>query len=351
MKSLITLLLIPCFVACQTNRTELEQLYLSKKYNEVIRIAQQKLELDHNDLEANSFFGQSLVKKNDFKNGLKYLEKADSLETENLARKLWINLSKAIALYQLDEYSKAQICVTKCIDLNSTKIGMKELNQFALICGFKEFYPQWNIVESEHFRFHFPPNSNIEDKSLFINKYESSFNEIQSFFNSVIPKKIDAIIWNNDEDAKSLGIEFLAFAIPPFVTLHTNKYHTVGHEMTHIITYFASAGKIKTNNFVYEGTSVCFDNTHESKINRAILYKKDHNYNTKIDLKDVWRNPKDYPEWIVYYLGSEVIRDLIDNYSKDKFIQLINSPSFESAVSIYGSDLNTVLENIEIKIN
>lgn len=53
----------------------------------------------------------------------------------------------------------------------------------------------WSVVETEHFRFHFPPRPRVSPET-FAAAEEQAFSRLRATFTESLPGKIDFYVWN-----------------------------------------------------------------------------------------------------------------------------------------------------------
>ena len=214
------------------------------------------------------------------------------------------------------------------------------------INGKDDFYKNWTTVNSNHFIFHFPPNSLVSNKQQFASNHEQAYAKLNSFFNTRVPQKIEYFVWNYSQEAENFGIGILSFAVPQFCIIHVHAMQSIGHEITHVITYYLPGSTGIKTKFINEGIATYFD------LNNRIVYGGPgfRKPSEKISLKEAWMNNYKYSDYVYYFLGAEVLKLLNQRFGKIKLIQLIENQSYENAKKLYGSELDKVLSEVESKI-
>jgi hypothetical protein len=247
----------------------------------------------------------------------------------------------------LQDYDNSKKSAKECIKLIVTKNANRYAYKAILFFGFDDFYKNWKIVESINFRFHFQNMSDSEIKS-YISSREETFQSINKFFNSKLPKKIDFFVWESRMDAKNLLSTNLGFADPGFCIVHSHYQQTKGHEMTHVISNY-STKIINITGLINEGTAVCFD---QSNMNKEQIVKDWLKANDKkISIVEIWANWKNYPQDLTYPLSGLFVKELIDNFGQEKFIEFFGNQTYENAGLVFGPNLDKVIKEFENKIN
>lgn len=343
-------LLLNVSILAQNLDKELRDLYYSRKFNELIKISAEYLKSDSLNPVFNLWYGEGLVELGFFNEGKPYVQKAIENIKDNDGRKAWALNYLARIEFLTQNKLKAKQLLIDCISTNSTQKAIESAEYLLIELGLDDYYFNFEVIESEHITFHFQPNSIVTDKEQFIESREKAFQKILKFFGVKIPKKIDFIVWNSNEDAKKIGIKSLGYASPKFCVIHSRSNQTRGHEITHIITHYLSNDQIKTR-FVNEGIAACFDLSNNNRLEIVKKQKKTDSTQVIVSIKEAWANPKAYSEWVYYPLAGEFLSRLLDKWEKNKLLELLKNQTYENALSIYGDELNKIINELENEIN
>lgn len=326
---------------------ELEKLYISKEYKTVIEKGKLLIQSDPNNINFNLLVGRSLTDLTDFKNAVPYLELVVKKDKTNSWQKAWALTYLGACYFMLQDYNNSEAAINECINLNATKNATNSAYGQTLIFGFNDFYKTWKIVETDNFRFHFQ-NINLIEIEKYTSDREIAYKEINGFFKSTLPKKIDFYVWESREDAMKVLRKNLGFANPNYCIVHTYYQQTIGHEMTHVISNYTTEIINKTR-FINEGSAVCFD---LSSNDRFKLVKDWIAANNKqITILDCWANGEKYGEEILYPLSGVFVKELIDNFGTEKFLEFFKNQTYENAKLVFGNKLDIMIEEFEKKIN
>lgn len=350
LKLIAILFVIASSLLAQDIQKELSDLYNQKNYDELFKRTDEFLQKDPNDPTANLIKGRALVDMGKFNEGRPFIENAIRHDNNQSWKKAWGLNYLGLINFMNGNQKEAKANFEDCLLMNATKNVSKTAKNILLFFGLDQHYDNWKIVESEKYIFHFPPNTEIENIDSFINAREEAFKSVNDFFNVTIPKKIDFIAWNNNEDARVIGIPQLGFSKPEYCLIHSRYNQTLGHEITHIISHYYSESIIKSR-FINEGISVAFDLTNEDKLKSAQKLKLEDNFKGTISILEAWNNPKKYSEWVYYPFAGEFIKRLLEKGGKDNFLKLVSNQTYESAKKIYGIELVEVINDLEEDIN
>jgi tetratricopeptide (TPR) repeat protein len=348
-KFFTTIFILTSLISYGQNATidDLWKLYNSQDFKSVIEKAKPLIETDPTNIDLNLVMGRSLTDQADFKNALPYLELVVKNDNTNSWKKAWALSYLGTCYFMLQDYNKSESSLNECISLNATKNVTNNAYGQTLLFGFNEFYKTWKIVETDNFRFHFQ-NMNATEIEKYTSEREVAYKEINGFFKSTLPKKIDFFVWESREDAMKVLKANLGFSKPNFCIVHTHYQQTIGHEMTHVISNYTSAIKNKTR-FINEGTAVCFDLSNHNKLKMVKDWIVANN--KQIAIKDCWAGGEKYGDEILYPLSGLFVKELIYNFGKEKFLEFFKDQTYENAKLIFGNKLDTMIEEFEKKIN
>lgn len=326
---------------------DLWKLYQSQDYEKVIKETKPHLDTDSLKLDINLLLGRTYADKGDFKSAIPHLDYTVNNDKNNSWRKAWALGYLGTCYFVLEDYNNSRKSTKECFELNGTKNATRYAYKRIILLGFDDFYEDWKIIESDNFRFHFQ-NMSDSDIDRYISSREIAFKNINEFFRSELPKKIDFFVWNSRENAKNLLRANLGFADPYFSIVHSHFKQTKGHEMTHVISNY-STKIIKKTGLINEGTSVCFDQTNHDKEKVVKDWLKTND--KKLSINNIWTNWKEYPEELSYPLSGLFVKDLIDNFGRDKFIEFFGNQTYDNAKLVFGDKLDKVINDFENMIN
>lgn len=330
--------LIGFCVSSYSQKSEMSNALKNKEFEKVIQLGKQLIESEPNDFDGLLTIGIAYNNLNEFEKAIPFLEKAKDYSEKDWQFS-WSYIELMESYFAIGNIEKAKKYYKKSLGYNGTKNSTKKLKGLALLFGFDSFYQGWETLETENITFHFQNGTSIIDKESFINEREEAFLNINTFFSSDLPKKIDFFVWkSNDEAIKILKIS-LGFTIPKYCISHNRDNQTKGHEIAHNISFWFD----NTNNknwFISEGIGVYFDQT---KANR-VLQKQ------KVDIKDLWINGNNYSEEILYPIAGAFVENLV-LFDKEKFLELCKNQTYENAELIYGNELRKIISdfNNELK--
>ncbi|WP_346856722.1 tetratricopeptide repeat protein [uncultured Draconibacterium sp.] len=340
-----------CFIICfivnaqSLQEQELNNLYSSKKTDQLIDKAIEYLKSDPDNLNYNVILGRTLTEIGNYNEALPYLQFAVD-NGDSSGKELGLGFL-GICYYMLSDFEKSESALRACINLNTSHNANEISARVAGLLGYEEFYNDWKVVESNNFCFHF---QNMDDTEIrrYVESREKAFKEINTFFESSLPKKIDFFVWDSREDAKRILHKDLGFAEPAYCIIHSYFNQSKGHEITHVISHYTWAISEKTR-FINEGTAVCFDQTNQNRLNKVKYWIRTND--KRIEIRDFWQNGREYSEEVLYPLAGLFVQELIEKFGREKFLEFFKNQSYENAQVVYGMELFMFIKEFENRIN
>lgn len=331
----------------QADINKLHSLFYSRNYTDVLTETDRYLSVNSNDPAANLYKGQTLYMLGRFDEALKYLGMAErylSADSELYASEL---LYSGVSYYILNKPVKAKEILLRCTASGKKYTAVSEAKKGLLILGMDPVYDSWTKLETKNIVFHFPPDSYVQVKKAFAEARQKAFENISQYFGYKQNGRIDCYVWNESMDAEKKGLDRPGFAEPKLKIIHTASDQTKGHEIAHIVMQ-NSIRPESTNKFIEEGTARYFDMSSTDRLEAAHIILQGFGYSGKISIKEIWQNPRSYPEAVLATVGSLLVEKLAsDTVNKDNFLSLLKYQTYEKAYEIYGDSIDSIISDIE----
>ena len=295
---------------------------------------------------AYQIIGQALVRQGKYSEAIAYLEKGKNSVNAEPSIRAWCMHDLGVAYFMRGDYAKTKENIYACIDMNATANSVRSARGAADLFGISDLYGTWIKKETKHFIFHFQELPQHAEQ--YIAMKEMAFDSINRFFRAALPKKIDYFVWQDTKQAEKLFHEPLAFTKPLFCVTHTSLQNSPGHEMTHSISSYVVNIKT-TNKLIFEGVAAYFDLSGRDRMKEIKSIAPRINY--IISIKSIWISNEHTSATVLYSLGAVLTGSLIQNFGRDKFIQLLADQSYENARKIYGPALDELIAGLEKEIN
>lgn len=196
---------------------------------------------------------------------------------------------------------------------------------------------QWGVVRSNHIDYYFQTADNWTDEvGGYVNDHENAYGQLDAIFQAQLPQKLRFYIWTDTALARRTLHEGLGFAIPYVCVVNVRPEQTVGHEMTHVLSYWAGGiTPTYVTRFINEGVAVAFDLSSGSKIDQAKSAIKGQNIKSVLDL---WTGGNQASESVLYPVAGAFMEYMYKQNQPGKFDSLIKYQTIASAQTIYGND-------------
>ncbi len=293
--------------------------------------------------------GRILADLGKYLEAVSYLQKSIELDSSKTEITGWAYGVLGQCYFMLDKYEESGIALNKCIKLNSTPNSVKYAKKRMFGYGFDKYFSKWTIVETEHIRFHIQKANKYTNLEVFTKLREEAFVKIQDELGSQLPKKIDFFVWVDKKEPLKKFKMNLGFANPETVCIYSHSRQTVGHEITHVLSHYMGENPSKTG-LINEGLAVYFNMVHGKKMDFLKDVMKSKNY-TNLKVMDFWNNFRNYKDEISYPFAGAFMEKLVSTYGIENLKPLLVNQTYESALAIYGTNFNSVIEEFEKEVN
>lgn len=271
------------------------------------------------------------------------------LRAEKSATKEWQFMAVYTELtesyFSLGNKEKAIEYYNKTLSHKGTETDVEKRERLSVLMGLNPLFKNWKTLETKHIRFHFQDISMIENVQAYTDEREKAYGKIHRFFLSELPKKIDFFIWKSEKKASEILGKSIDFSAPRYCVAHTKIGTTKGHEIAHNIAFW-SERSINITPLIYEGIGVYFDQIDLDKM----LLAKSAIQNQRINVKQLWLNPKDYSKEILEAVAGAFVEKLIQ-FDKKKFLELCRNQSYQNAEYIYETELRNIITEFNRDLN
>jgi tetratricopeptide (TPR) repeat protein len=346
----LLLSLVPDSLIAQDDTSAvLWELYQKGRYAEVIALSQSRLDDGETSPGVYLAMGRSLVDTQEYERSLPFLQSAVDGDTAETWIYAWGQVYLGNASYLLGDQGQARESWILARDCGATRNATGTAHQSLLLLGLAEVYEGWSEMETEHFDFRFSNRLSELDRAAYAERREAAYAKISDWFEGGPAKKIMYFIWADSEESIAAGVGPLGFARPHLHVIHSAANQTVGHEMTHIISYHART-PLQSNGLINEGTAVCFDQTGRDQLERARAIMADQENVLRVAVKAAWVDWTLMPEEHSYPVAGAFVSMLVDRGGREKFLEFFGDQSLAHAQAVYGDDLEQWITDFERKL-
>lgn len=209
----------------------------------------------------------------------------------------------------------------------------------------------WTTFRTDHFLFRFSDRLADLDRAAFARRREEAYAAITAWFGGGPKQPIRMVVWADQDEATSFGMPTLGFSRPQINLVETLVNQTVGHEMTHVISWHAIPSQHRTG-LVNEGTAVFMDQTGRDRL--ALARKTLAEARTEagaplpaVSLRALWDDWTLLPDDVSYPVAGAWIERLVAKGGREKFLAFFTDQSREHAREVYGADLEAWIDGFE----
>lgn len=333
----LSLLLIAPASAQDSPNQDLNDLYGQGQKERVLELAWERLASSPDDRELNLLVGRCLVDLGRAHEGKPYLQRVvDDKQAD--WRHAWAQFYLGTIAVQDGDDDTARVLWTEVRDAkltqNVARSAAGSLRGFAL----DEAFADWRSLRTEHCVFVFSPAHADRDLQEFADAHEKAWQHLTSFFGGMPPWSVRYVVWDSVEEARNLaGIQSLGFARPEACLVHCRWDQTLGHELTHVVSYQVLKPTARTG-LINEGLAVCFDLSGRDRLVTAQQAAGAAGL-TAIDLPAWWEQPPTGQDACFYPVAGAWVQTLLDRGGKEALLALCREQSLANAQVIYGDSL------------
>ena len=347
---LITLISTPVLAQEKGPADDLWEIYKEGQFEEVVTKGRVLLATDNETAQVNLAVGRSLVHLEKYDEAFPYLTKSVQQDQDKTWVYAWAQVYLGLTNWKLGDDERASQAFILARDCVATKNATRNAVNYMLRLGLSEFFADWIPFETDHFSFRFSGRLTDFDRAEFARSHEEAYAVITKWFGGQPDEKIRFLLWSNQDEADEVSIGALGFSKPEMYLVHARKGQTVGHEMTHVISYYALKPTNRTG-LINEGIAVHMDLTNRDQMKRAQELRQTAELEKiKTSIPAMWEDWSLAPSEYSYPLAGAFVAMLIDKGGKEKFLEFFKDQSYSHAKLVYGSDLSGWINDFEEKL-
>jgi len=326
-----------------SQKKEMVEAFRNDDLKKAIELAAKIISVDSIDIDANLMLLKAYNEKGDFPNALSYLKKCELLADKDWV-KSWVAIESIKTYFGLGNIDEAKKAFFQANEIKGTENSFKELKYIGLLFGFDKIYEDWKIRTSENIIFHFEETISLAEMDRIVSTRQKAFQEINIFYNSKLPKKIDFFVWNQKERHNEHLKTDLGFTKANYCVSHNRHDQSPGHEIAHNISFWKNFDNIRTK-FINEGIGVYFD---QQKNDKMYVARQTFRKNA-VDVRAIWKNHETVADDVLYPIAGAFVEFLI-KYDKNKFLKLVENQTYDSAEKIYDGKIEELISLFYIEL-
>jgi hypothetical protein len=200
--------------------------------------------------------------------------------------------------------------------------------------GYDTLGIHWMTIERSNITYYFQ-GTGVKGASLYTDLHEEAYAKLDQVFKAKMPQKLRFFVWTDWQLAAQL-VGPLGFTVPDECVCNVAASQTLGHEMTHALSYWAEGIPPTTlSRFINEGLAVSFDLRETDRIKEAKESISGENIQS---VADVWSGSYVPGDEALYLLGGAFMEFMYKQSTHDQFFALIKHQTIEDAQDIYGQE-------------
>ena len=192
--------------------------------------------------------------------------------------------------------------------------------------------PKWIKIEKEHITYNFQDTAGMRLFPFeFMKQHEEAYEKINKTFQAKLPRKLVFYVWTDAYLAKKLLHRDLGFTDPINCICNVRIDQTVGHEMTHALSYWGwGTPPANGTQFINEGVAVAFDQEGYDRYEKAMKSVEGQGYHSVLDIWKETRSDLAYP------VGGAFVGYLFEKSTPAQFKSVIKDQTIDNAEKVYG---------------
>jgi tetratricopeptide (TPR) repeat protein len=350
------LLAIPVLGQQETGPADnLWPLYREGRFEEVIEQGKALLNTGTETAQIQLAVGRSLVDLDRPEEAQPYLMRAIKLDPDRTWVYAWGQVYLGFSHFKLGRLDMARAALIAGRDCQATRNATLTAQNNLRILGLDESFDDWTSFETPHFSFRFSPRLAVFDRAGYARVREEAFDSISQWCGGQPEGKVRFFVWAGPEEAALAGMPTLGFARPREMLIHSLFNQTVGHEMTHIISFHALQPAVQTG-LINEGLAITLDQTGRDTMSRARAAVAAGRGGTgetpflQVGLRALWEDFELLADEYTYPIAGAWVDYLLARGGKDRFVQFFTDQTLEHARQIYGPELEGWIDAFESRL-
>jgi tetratricopeptide (TPR) repeat protein len=350
---LLTALLNALSVCAQKEAQQLSAFYNAKQYRAAIAEAKKLLFDGSNVAVANLIAGRSYADMEEYDSSISYLAEAIRLDGDRGYVSGWAHAYLGHALIKTNMRDSGIAELKTSIRLNKTENSTKYARHILLsTIDVNEISDRLHLlkVESAWMTYYFQDTGKLAViVSQYIGRHDSAYRVLSHIFNPRLPAKPAFYVFTNQRKAERALGRTLGFSLPEEARCFSMQDQTLGHELTHVLSYWAYGRKTANlSRFIDEGISVCFDLTHRDVYATAGTAIKNNSFRKSVT--DLWAASRNYPDELTYAVGGAFVRYIYTTVSAADFQTFVKDQTETRLKSILKDDYDSFIARFDAKV-
>jgi hypothetical protein len=331
---------------------DLWPLYKEGRFEEVVTRGKALLNTGNETPQVLLAVGRALVDLGRLEESQLYLVRAARLDPAQTWVYAWSQVYLGFSHARQGQMDLARQALRKGRDCRATENATRTAQSNLRGLGLDEFFDDWTVLETEHFRFHFSPRLAVFDREGFALVREEAFARISDWCGGAPGRPIRFFVWADHAEAALAGMPPLGYARPADYLIHAYYQQTVGHELTHVISHHALQPVLEKG-LINEGLAIVLDQTGRDTLARARAAVQAGQAGegetpfVRMGLRALWQDWSLLGDEYSYPIAGAWVDELLARGGKEKFLQFFTDQSLVHARAVYGPLLEDWIDAFE----
>jgi hypothetical protein len=331
------------------------ELYSQGRFADVVQQGKALLSTGTETAQVNLAVGRGLADQDQFAEAEIFLQRAADLDAVDPTWVYaWAQVYLGNCRWQAGDEDGARRAWILARDSGATANATRSANMNLLGLGLAALYDAWTTFTSAHFHFRFSDRLAGLDRAGYARAHEDAYAAITAWFGGGPDRPIRFFVWADQEEATAAGMPQLGFARPELNIVHCRAEQTVGHEMTHVISW-AALRPTRTVGLINEGTAVFHDRTGRDRLAgaRAALATATTEAGAplpQVALRALWDDWSLLPGDVSYALAGAWVERLVARGGRERFLEFFVDQTRAHAREVYGADLEDWIDEFEAEL-
>ena len=335
---------------------DLWPLYQQGRFDEVVQQGKALLATGTETAQLNLAVGRALADQQKYAEAEIFLTRAAELDGDDRTWVYaWANVYLGICRLNEGDDDGARQAWILARNCGATANATRNANNYLVYFTLDPMFDKWTTFTTEHFRFRFSDRLTDLDRAAYARRHEEAYALISAWFGGGPDQPIRFHVWADQLEADAAGMPTLGFARPELNMVHCLAAQTVGHEMTHVIS-FAALQPVGRVGLINEGTAVYHDQTGRDRL--AVARQAQAGGTTEngtplppVALRALWDDWTLLPGDVGYPLAGAWIDRLVAKGGREKFLEFFKDQSRSHARQVYGAELETWIDGFEADLH
>jgi len=328
-------LLVP---AAQAQYADLYGLYKNRNLQGCLDAALPRLAQSPEDRDLNQIVGRCLVEIGRPGEARPYLEKVINGPGPKDWRYAFAFLNLGVVQWWAEDREGARATWTTATTDPGLSVVATDGQIKLKTSGLAKDYVDWAEVSGKHVHCRFTPSLATGDREAFVRQADESWVRLAAFFGGKPDRRVDVLVWPDAATAARVaGVPMLGCSYDDLWVVHTLIDLPVGRYLSSVFMKWV-ARTSEPVRFFNEGVGeICDGNAGADRLAAARAAVAAAQI-TEVDIPRWWQDYQTIPWSALKPVAGAFVQTLLDRGGREKFLLLLQKPTYVEARAIYGQE-------------